>query len=134
MRRTFRGFDVLYLEVADYVLLDYTLEPFDRSVEALSISFPLLHEIDRNHRNLVVMEHNWREGVLEAELVALIYGPSAGEQTLDLTESSLWRGFVAFIELGIEHIWAGIDHVLFIVALVLPSVLVRREGTWHPRR
>ena len=42
------------------------------------------------------------------------------------------------IELGAEHIRIGSDHILFIFALVLPSVLVFRrwhdddEARWHP--
>jgi hypothetical protein len=37
------------------------------------------------------------------------------------------------VRAGIEHIWAGIDHLLFLLALLLPSVLRRGEGgTWAP--
>ncbi len=128
----FRDFEVFFLEVADYVLLTYVLEPFDRDVEELTISFPLYLAFDGDHRNLVLVEHNWRTGTFQSEAVALIFGPSNPEQTLDLTESSVLRGFLAFIRLGVEHIWAGIDHVLFLVALSLPSVLVRKEGRWQP--
>jgi len=132
LQPAFRSFDLFYLEVAEYVLLTYVLEPFDRNVEELAISFALLFEFDRDHRNLVLVEHNWRTGTFQSEAVALIFGPSNPEQTLDLTESSILRGFLAFIRLGIEHIWAGIDHVLFLVALSLPSVLIRKEGRWEP--
>lgn len=34
--------------------------------------------------------------------------------------------------LGMHHIWIGIDHILFLIALVLPSVLYRREDEWAP--
>jgi len=132
LERTFRSFDLFFLEVSEYVLLTYTVRPFDRTVEDLTISFPLLHEIDPDHRNLVVIEHNWRTGTFESEGVALIFGPTNQVQTLDLTESSVWRGFRAFIRLGIEHIWGGIDHIMFLLALTLPSVLVRTERRWEP--
>jgi len=29
------------------------------------------------------------------------------------------------------HIWLGYDHILFLVSLLLPAVLVRREGRWQ---
>jgi hypothetical protein len=31
---------------------------------------------------------------------------------------------------GIWHIWIGFDHVLFLVALLLPAVLMKRDGRW----
>ena len=30
------------------------------------------------------------------------------------------------------HIWIGLDHILFLIALVLPSVLFREGGRWEP--
>ena len=33
---------------------------------------------------------------------------------------------------GIWHIWIGFDHILFLVALLLPAVLVRQQRTWSP--
>lgn len=40
----------------------------------------------------------------------------------------------AAVRLGIGHIFSGIDHLLFLIALLLPSVLVRRgvKGHWEP--
>ena len=33
---------------------------------------------------------------------------------------------------GMLHIWKGLDHVLFILALLLPTVLVQRGGVMQP--
>ena len=30
------------------------------------------------------------------------------------------------------HIWIGVDHILFLLALALPIVLVKTEKTWQP--
>jgi len=40
----------------------------------------------------------------------------------------------AAVKLGIGHIFSGIDHLLFLIALLLPSVLVRKGGrqAWEP--
>jgi hypothetical protein len=32
---------------------------------------------------------------------------------------------------GIWHIWSGIDHLLFLLSLLLPAVLVRRHNRWE---
>ena len=41
------------------------------------------------------------------------------------------RGFLAIVQLGTDHIWMGFDHVMFLVALLLPAVLVRKDGRWR---
>jgi hypothetical protein len=53
------------------------------------------------------------------------------EVFIDLKEFSLWSTFYEFIEQGIIHIFIGIDHILFLVALLLPSVLFMREKKWQ---
>jgi hypothetical protein len=44
------------------------------------------------------------------------------------------RQFATYIHEGIWHIWLGFDHILFLVSLLLPAVLVLRDGTWRPAR
>ena len=60
-----------------------------------------------------------------------MFSPDARRQDFDITTSGRWRGFVAVVQLGVDHIWMGLDHVLFLVALLLPAVLVRRDGRWQ---
>ncbi|MEM7608280.1 MAG: hypothetical protein AAF411_23240, partial [Myxococcota bacterium] len=50
-------------------------------------------------------------------------------RTLDLSSGSIWQGFFSFVSLGIIHILRVIYHVLFLVALLLPSVLRRQQPT-----
>src|SRR5690242_1962939 len=65
-------------------------------------------------------------------------GPG-GEQTAVFTRDnptfvmahrSRWRQFLDFNREGIRHIWSGVDHILFLLALLLPSVLRRKPGGW----
>ena len=46
---------------------------------------------------------------------------------LRLRETSLRRAFSEFADEGVWHIWTGYDHIAFLLALLLPSVL-RRDG------
>jgi hypothetical protein len=113
--------------IADYVLLHFMIDDLASLPEQLEVGFPSCFEIDPRHRNLLVIEHNWRTTTFNDESnIALIFGPSNPRQTLDLSSSSVLRGFVGFIRLGMWHIWIGLDHILFLLALLLPSVLVRR--------
>ena len=56
--------------------------------------------------------------------------------TLDRTTweptDSAFEQFIVFTWEGVWHIWIGIDHILFLVALLLPSVLRLENGKWVP--
>jgi hypothetical protein len=127
----YRDFGHRAADGAEYLLLTYHVGA--PPPERVTISLTPFFERDATHRNLVVIEHNWRTGTFDNEMnVSTIHAPSDPVQVLDLTSSSLFRGFVALIRLGVWHIWIGIDHILFLVALILPSVLARRENRWQP--
>jgi hypothetical protein len=71
-------------------------------------------------------------GPLKADTL-LRYTANNTTQTVDLGDTSFWSGVTGVIALGVEHIRIGTDHILFIVALVLPSVLVfGRAPGWQP--
>ena len=127
----YRDFGFRAAETGEYLLLEYLVSaPLP---ERVSITLTPFFEFDDTHRNLVVIEHNWRTGTFDNESnVSLILSPREPTQTLDLSSSSLWRGFLALVRLGVWHIWIGLDHILFLVALILPSVLRRERGRWVP--
>ncbi|MEM7276209.1 MAG: HupE/UreJ family protein, partial [Actinomycetota bacterium] len=52
-------------------------------------------------------------------------------QTIDLGETSVLKNLWSSIKLGVDHIKTGPDHILFVLVLLLPSVLVFRNG-WKP--
>jgi hypothetical protein len=127
----YRGFGFRAAESGEYLLLEYLI-PAALPDDA-TITFSPFFEIDDTHRNLVVVEHNWRTGTFDNEsAVSLILSPREPTQVLDLRGSTLWKGFLALVRLGVWHIWIGIDHILFLIALILPSVLRRSSGKWIP--
>lgn len=125
--------DVRYLEISDYVVLTYLVEDLEQIPDQVDVLFSVMFEVDDDHRNLVVIEHNWKTGTFDNEsLVSLVLTPRRPEQSLDLASGSVLQGFLVLVWLGVWHIWIGIDHILFLMALVLPSVLVRSGGEWKP--
>ncbi|MET7486007.1 HupE/UreJ family protein [Streptomyces sp. NPDC005538] len=51
--------------------------------------------------------------------------------TVDLGAGSAWRGFVAMLQLGGNHILTGTDHLLFLLILLLPAPLLAAGGRWR---
>jgi len=94
---------------------------------SLKARYSLLFDVDPTHRGLV----QWiAPGSEEAQ--ALIFGNESGEQTLALEPAGWWETLRQYIIDGVWHIWIGYDHILFLLALLLPAVLVRRQGQWAP--
>jgi len=70
------------------------------------------------------------EFVPDKELLVTFTGDSRN-QPIDLGTRGQWGNFTSSVRLGIDHIKTGPDHILFVLALLLPSVLVF-QGGWKP--
>lgn len=114
---------------------EFHLENSDPVPDNLDVTYTPFIEDDPNQRNMLGIEYNWKAGMINNEKIfALDFGDGNTTQNLDLTETSLWKGFVAMIKQGVWHIWIGLDHILFLLALILPSVVRRvrdEEGVAH---
>lgn len=95
-----------------------------QAAEALSIDYQLLFELDAQHRGLVRLTSN---GTTQSA----VFAPDTHTQKLSLAAAIPFSDFGSYVELGIEHIVSGIDHLLFLFALLLPAVLRRVDNTWH---
>jgi len=87
----------------------------------LGVTYRLLFDIDPTHRGLVRYRH---AGGGERSVVL---SPESPAVTLTAADSGKWRALIDYIREGVWHIWIGFDHVLFLIALLLPAVLVRRR-------
>ncbi|MFN0040830.1 MAG: HupE/UreJ family protein [Burkholderiales bacterium] len=56
--------------------------------------------------------------------------PVRVRDAIDETTFDTPNGFSSMFLQGLHHILGGFDHLLFVVALLLPAVLTRREGRW----
>ncbi len=87
--------------------------------------------IDRvpNHIVLVVARNDFAGGHL-SERPQMLGGLQSGSMTLriDRGAGSDWRGFVSAIGLGMHHIAEGHDHLLFLIALLLPAPVLAAAG------
>lgn len=54
-------------------------------------------------------------------------------RTLSLSETagSKLATFKEFVVQGVVHIWIGVDHILFLISLLLTAVLIRKDKQWE---
>ena len=121
--------DVLWVSSGSFAIFPFELENIDELPDNLEVSYTVFLDENPMHTNGLGMEYNWKAGLINNEkIMALDFSTSKRTKTLDLTDTSIWTGFVAMIKQGMLHIWIGMDHILFLLALILPAV-VRRKST-----
>jgi hypothetical protein len=88
------------------------------------------------HTILVSVRQDWLNGVTpehatEAEVIRINPVDSTiAPLTIDLSNGTLWRGFLSMVKLGTSHIAEGTDHLLFLLTLLLPAPLLAVAGRW----
>ncbi len=144
--------EILSIESGNYIHTKYKLGNMPEVPEKLDIKYDVMFDTDPVQTGHVVIGHNWKAGVIkmkktglfastkdEDEMIVYIFDRNKRDFQLNLTGNSLWQGFLAMVGLGRHHIFIGTDHILFLVALLLPAVVRRRreEGElaatdWQP--
>jgi HupE / UreJ protein len=91
----------------------------------LTIEYRLFRDVDPQHRGLLnfVESGESRSVVFSEETPLRVVGGDSGGP---------FTQFVTYVHEGIWHIWLGFDHILFLLSLLLPAVLVRRDRVWQP--
>lgn len=126
--------DVLYSEArGGNVMLPFGFEGLEGVPDLLTFDYSVLFDEVPGHRGFLIIEHNWGTGTFANEAgISAVFSPSSRRQSIDIQAGGRLRGFLGVVRLGIEHIWMGLDHVVFLVALLLPAVLRRENGRWEP--
>lgn len=96
-------------------------------VSSLVVQYSLLFDVDPTHRGLVL----WQP-LGETRAQPLVFATDSAQQTLSLTAPSAWETLRQYVAEGAWHIWIGFDHILFLLALLLPAVLLPAAGRWAP--
>ncbi len=93
-------------------------------IERLAVDYRLLFDIDAQHKGLLRLTQG-------GQTRTAIFSQDSTAQEFSIAERSRWNESSQFIREGIWHIWLGFDHVLFLLALLLPAVLIRVQGRWQ---
>jgi len=94
------------------------------SPRMIELSYNLFFETNSLHRGLLRLEAN-------GHTQSAVFSPEHQTQKFSFNVSQPGHQFFSFVHEGVWHIWTGYDHILFLVALLLPSVLERNAGKWR---
>jgi len=143
---TFEFTEITTLEESsgNYGIIEFEIEQrFDPTPRTFSVEYDGIIEGDADRDAFLLIETDFGTGTFNNEAGTLLrFTSGTTSQLVDLDDSSFWKGVGGTIGLGVEHIQIGTDHILFVLALVLPSamVFVRRpadaqgaaRGAWEP--
>ncbi len=129
---------MLAIENGTYIHTNYTLGNMAQVPEKFDIRYDVMFDVDPIQTGHVVIGHDFKAGVIqmkktgllstaEDEMIVYVFDRKKRDFQLDLTGNSMWQGFIAMVGLGRHHIFIGTDHILFLVALLLPAVVRRRR-------
>ena len=113
-----------------YAVLQFSLScalSFVSSPRSLELQYSLFATTDPSHRAILRL-------VLpggEAERTSVL-DPAAPPRSYAIAPAGTVDTLREFMAEGIWHIWTGFDHILFLLALLLTSVLVPLAGPTHP--
>ena len=93
----------------------------------------IMHQVV-THKALVSVHSDWASGRVEPTQIGMI-AVNTGTTRIEplavhLGEGSWWEGFKGMVRLGMQHIREGLDHLLFLIVLLLPATLTVRGRDW----
>jgi len=95
-----------------------------RPIERLQADYRLLFDVDAQHKGLLRLTQG-------THTMTAIFSQESPIQQFTIDDVSLWWQVRQYVHEGMWHIWLGFDHVLFLLALLLPAVLTRTAGRWN---
>ena len=110
-----------------YSVLPLTLQCEAASPTRLALTYTLFADLDPQHRGLLNL-------VARGASRSAVLGPQQATQSFELGQINRWRQFADYVREGVWHIWIGLDHILFLLSLLLPSVLLWQAASkgWQP--
>ena len=95
--------------------------------ESLTVGYSGIFDFDPTHKVLTTFSDTGMP-------TSIVLSQQSSTHEFTRNNTGFWDGVRSFVYEGIIHIWIGIDHILFLMALLLTVNLIRRQESWvgHP--
>lgn len=107
-----------------YAVLTFTGQ-CPRAGPTLSFEYRLFEGLDPQHRGLLNFVENGQSR-------SLVFSADAPHRIVGGDSGGRLSQFATYLTEGVWHIWTGVDHILFLLSLLLPAVLIRDRRAWRP--
>ena len=94
------------------------------TLRSLQVRYGLFFELDPQHKGLMRLAYQGASN-------SAIFSPDKARQDFNLAAPNKLAQFVDYLLEGVWHIWIGFDHILFLLALLLPAVAIRSRHRWE---
>jgi hypothetical protein len=106
-----------------YAVLRFTAQ-CAAPIQILQAHYNLFFDIDPQHKGLLRLDYLGNSSTA-------IFSPEKATQEFTLQQVSKLQQFLDYAREGVWHIWIGFDHILFLLALLLPAVVFRQGQKWQ---
>lgn len=106
-----------------YAVLRFKAE-CSANIQVLQARYNLFFDVDPQHKGLLRLEY-------QGSSSTAIFSPEKASQEFTLKQVSKLQQFLDYAREGVWHIWIGFDHILFLLALLLPAVVFRQDQKWQ---
>jgi hypothetical protein len=114
------------IELEESDALHFQLAYADIEGTGFTVDSNIITKLSRGHRQYLIVRD--RQGTPLAEAMLTARKPQA---RVKAQSTGLSMTLFHYIAEGIWHIFIGLDHVLFLLTLMLPTVLVYRQRRWQ---
>ncbi|MER2491820.1 HupE/UreJ family protein [Catenovulum sediminis] len=114
------------IKLAEHYNRYYLHFPMDLSCatsDTIMVKYDAVFSTDASHKVLLDVQTNE---------YAQNYVLTETQRSITITPNELghWQTFLDYLYQGMLHIWWGIDHLLFLAVLIIPGLLIRKNGQW----
>ena len=108
-----------------YSILEFEINcPEEKIPKIFDLKYDLFFDLDQNHKGILKIIH-------KDKIISSIFGINERDKHFNLDSNDFLNQFIVFTREGIWHIWIVFDHILFLLALLLPAVFIRKDKQWE---
>ncbi|UII35054.1 HupE/UreJ family protein [Fulvivirga ulvae] len=110
--------------------------PANSDVRQFSLRYDIIVHQLVTHKVLVSIDEDWRNGINSTKQQELgviktnVRTNTVPTLEVNLDQGSRWNGFKSMFAYGMQHIREGLDHILFLLTLLLIAPLLITNGRW----
>lgn len=117
----------------DWLIVNaHALAPEGASTEVFKLNYSIIFQRVLSHQAMIYVRHDLRNNLLgEKPMLIGVLGFGKAQLNVDGSGGSWSRGFGRLFSMGMRHIAEGSDHLLFLLALLLPAPLLAKNHRWQ---